>query len=73
VPNLSDFDGEADMSVGLAREHVRRLRKLRDYKLGLAYERRRQALRGDIEFAEAAALEFALGIMEKFLDGAGNR
>jgi hypothetical protein len=75
VPNpiSANHDREADTPVGLAREHIRRLKKLRDYKLDLAYERRRSALRGDIEFAESAALTWALGIVEKFLDGVGNR
>jgi hypothetical protein len=63
-----------ELSVELAREHVRNLKKRRDYVIGLAFERRRDGLRADLEFAEAAAIEWALGIVVRTLPGvAGGR
>jgi len=66
-------DREAGPSADLVREHVRVLRKRRDYVIGMGYERRRQGLQATLEFSEASALEFLLGIVEKVLDERGNR
>jgi hypothetical protein len=71
VPNPrnipSDSDRGADLSVELAREHLRVLRKRRDYVIAEAHERRRRGAKADLEFAEALAIEWALGIVERSL------
>jgi len=61
----ADSDRGADPAAGLAREYLRTLRGIRDYKIGLAYERRRQGLKSEIEFRETAALEWAIAIVER--------
>ena len=67
--NPADSDRGPDASAELAREHLRVLRKRRDYVVGEAYERRERGLRADLEFGEAAAIEWALAIVERSLFG----
>lgn len=78
MPNPRSSSAEsarsADPSAELAREYLRTLRRRRDYVIGLGYDRRRDGLKADLEFAEAAAIEWALGIVERALpEVAGGR
>lgn len=63
----------ADASGALAREHLRVLRKRLDYIVEEGESRRRRGLRADLEFGEAAALEWGIAVIERTFRMAAGR